>query len=218
MRMSPPGGSVDDMASAAPQQYRWTRDGFLRAYEAGAFDERVELVNGEVWPVVIGDWHGEMVLHASGVLSRFDGVKATSASLPTGDSVPDPDFWIRRAAARPVGQLSRRLSQWDAADVLLVVEISDETLMADLSTKAGLYGSEGYPTYWVISPDVIYVHTEPITGGYKVRTEYRRGDRIPVPYADTEVPVDNILVDDIRADDILADDILADDILADDDR
>lgn len=183
------------MTSTAPQQYRWTRDGFLRAYEAGAFEGRVELVDGEVWPVVIGDWHGEMVPHAMSILSRFDGVTPTTASLPTGESVPDPDFWIRRTNVRPTGQVSQRLSQWNAADVLLVVEVSDETLMADLNTKASLYSSGGYPTYWVISRDAIYVHTEPIAGGYRVRTEYRRGDQIPVPYADMAIPVDDILGD-----------------------
>ncbi|MEU1957765.1 hypothetical protein [Nocardia sp. NPDC019255] len=34
--------------------YRWTRSEFLHAWEAGAFDHRVELVEGELWPVVIG--------------------------------------------------------------------------------------------------------------------------------------------------------------------
>jgi hypothetical protein len=45
----------------------------------------------------------------------------------------------------------------------------------------------------VIGTDVIYAHTEPIAGGYRVRTEYRRGDRIPVPYADADLPVDDLL-------------------------
>lgn len=35
------------------------------AWEAGAFDHRVELVEGEVWPVVIGDWHGETLAISS---------------------------------------------------------------------------------------------------------------------------------------------------------
>ena len=42
--------------SSTVAPYRWSVSEFLRAWEAGAFDNRVELINGEVWPVVIGDW------------------------------------------------------------------------------------------------------------------------------------------------------------------
>ncbi len=41
--------------------YRWSPSKFIRAWEAGAFDRRVELVDGEVWPVIIGSWHGRTV-------------------------------------------------------------------------------------------------------------------------------------------------------------
>jgi hypothetical protein len=29
--------------------YRWSRSEFVRAWEAGAFDHRVEFVEGEIW-------------------------------------------------------------------------------------------------------------------------------------------------------------------------
>lgn len=178
-----------------PPQYRWTRDGFLRAHEAGAFEGRVELVDGEVWPVVIGNWHGDLMMRLVRQFPETDDARLQGSSLTPGESLLDPDCWVRRRSAHPAGELTRWLSIWDPADVLLVVEISDDSLQSDLTTKATIYGSAGYPTYWVISPDAVYVHTEPISRGYRVRKTYKRGDRIPVPYADAELSIDDILAD-----------------------
>lgn len=172
--------------------YRWSASEFLRAWEAGAFDRRVELVEGEVWPVVIGDWHGETVGRLARRLPEA-GATITTAALASGDSLPDPDCWVRRKNAQPRGQFGKRLSLWRPDDVLLVVEVSDETLMADLMVKARVYGSAGYPIFWVLSPEGVYVHTEPIPGGYAQRVEYRRGERLPVPYASTDLAVDELL-------------------------
>ena len=174
------------------QTYRWTASEFLRAWEAGAFDHRVELIEGEVWPVVIGDWHGEMVSLVHAVLPR-EGVRITSSTLPSGDSLPDPDCWVRRVDAVPAGRLGRKLSEWDPSDVLLVVEVSDETVMADLTIKARLYGSSGYAVYWVVTEDTIYEHTEPRPSGYALVRKYGRGERIPVRYAGTDLAVDDLI-------------------------
>lgn len=178
--------------TATVANYRWTAAEFVRAWEAGAFDSRVELVEGEVWPVVIGDWHGEKVMDV-GALLRHPGVTVTGATLPSGDSLPDPDCWVRRPGAEPSGTIGRRLSTWEPADVLLVVEVSDETLMADLTTKARIYGSAGWPVYWVISKEAVYVHTEPHDRGYGLRREFRSGDAVPVPFADVEIAVDDLI-------------------------
>ncbi|WP_168207580.1 Uma2 family endonuclease [Microlunatus elymi] len=181
------------MTSAADQTYRWSPNGFLRAYEAGAFDARVELIDGEVVPVVIGEWHGETAFRIGGILRDVAGGIVTGSTLSAGDSLPDPDCWVRRAGAEPAGQLSDRLSVWKPADVLLVVEVSDESVMRDLTVKPAIYGSAGYPTYWVITRDAIYEHTDPTAAGYRTRTEYRRGERIGLRYAGTELSVGELL-------------------------
>lgn len=172
--------------------YYFSRDEFVRAWEAGAFDHRVELVNGEIWPVVIGDWHGETVMRMARLLPDTR-VRITGATLPAVNSLPDPDCWVRRADTEPTARIGQRLHEWDPADVLLVVEVSDETILADLSIKAKLYGSAGYPIYWVVTPEMIYEHSEPKHDGYRKRIEYGRGDRISVPYADVELAVDDVI-------------------------
>jgi hypothetical protein len=172
--------------------YRWSQSEFLRAWEAGAFDHRVELVNGEVWPVVIGSWHGDTVGQLTAALPRA-GVRVTTATLPTGESLPDPDCWVRRIDAEPVGTVGSRLSVWAPSDVLLVVDVSDDTMLYDLETKAKLFGQAGYSTYWVVTQQGIYEHTTPTTRGYRTRVEYRPGERIPVRYAGVDLAVDHLI-------------------------
>jgi len=172
--------------------YRWSQSEFVRAWEAGAFDHRVELVDGEIWPVVIGSWHGDTVGQLLALLPR-SGVRVTTATLPTGESLPDPDCWVRRADADPIGTVGSRLSTWDAADVLLVVEVADETMIQDLNVKAKLYGQAGYPVYWVVTQETVYEHTGPTSTGYRTRVEYHRGERVPVGYAGMDLAVDDLI-------------------------
>ncbi len=172
--------------------YRWSQSEFVRAWEAGAFDRRVELIEGEIWPVVIGSRHGDTAGQLPALLPR-SGVRVTTATLPTGESLPDPDCWVRRADADPVGTVGSRLSIWDAAAVLLVVEVADDTTVQDLNVKAKLYGQAGYPVYWVVTQEAIYEHTGPISTGYRTRVEYRRGERVPVPYAGMDLAVDDLI-------------------------
>jgi hypothetical protein len=172
--------------------YHWSQSELVRAWEAGAFDHSVELVEGEIWPVVIGSWHGDTVGQLLALLPR-SGARVTTATLPTGESLPDPACWVRRADAEPIGSVGSRLPVWKAADVLLVVEVSDNTAIQDLNLKAKLYGQAGYAVYWVVTQEAVYEHTGPIPTGYRTRVEYLPGERIPVPYADRDLAVDDLI-------------------------
>nr|MDT0656723.1 Uma2 family endonuclease [Micromonospora sp. DSM 115978] len=172
--------------------YRWSQREFMRAWEARAFDHRVELVEGEIWPVLIGPWHGDTVGQLLASLPRSE-VRVTTSTLPTGESLPDPDCWVRPADAEPVGTVGTKLAVWDAADVLLVVEVADETMIQDLNVKARLYGQAGYPVYWVVTQAAIYEHTGPFESGYRTRVEYLHGEHIPIPYTDLALAVDDLI-------------------------
>lgn len=178
--------------TAQTLRYRWTQQEFLRADAAGVFDGRGELVDGEVWPVVIGRWHGRTTLRCAAAL-QWAGVVVTQESLATGDSLPDPDVWVCAAGATEVDWLSPRVSRWDPSDVLLVVEVSDETVTADLSIKARLYGAAGYAVYWVVTREGVRVHTSPDGDGYRTVTRYGVQERVPLPYADSNVAVSELL-------------------------
>ncbi|RJO75017.1 hypothetical protein D5S18_16620 [Nocardia panacis] len=178
-----------------PTTYHWTPDGFVRAWAAGAFNGRVELIEGEVWTVVIGGWHGFAVLRVAECLPR-KGFRKSNGTLPTAGSLPDPDCWIVRANAEPIGKIGARIDVWDSKDVPLVIEISDETVVADLNVKSKLYARGGYAVYWVITKDAVYEHTEPRVSGYAVVRKFLPGERIPVRYADTDIAVDDLLFDE----------------------
>lgn len=159
--------------------YRWDLDTFLRAQAAEVFPTRVELVEGEVWPVSIGDWHGAATVRVIVALAAHG--EPTQASLPSSGSLPDPDVWLPRPGARPVAAVTPRLSRWDAADVLLVVEVSDETLEQDLTTKAALYARSGYERYWVVARDGVHEHAGAGPEGYRQVRLLPPGSRVPLP-------------------------------------
>jgi Uma2 family endonuclease len=161
--------------------HRWTLADFLRAWEAGAITDRVELLDGEIWDVSMGPWHGEVTATVIRTLpnKRF---RITTASLASDQSLPLPDCWVLRRDATPLEQLSRRMPRWAPADVLLVVEVSDETIEYDLGAKALLYARAGYAHYWVVTPDGVHVHVDPTAGGYGRRVLHRPGQSLSVPY------------------------------------
>lgn len=74
-----------------------------------------------------------------------------------------------------------------AADVALVMEVSDTTVSYDQKTKAGLYARAGVAEYWVLllKTRTLEVHREPITlpngsatHGYRSLTLYRETDSL----------------------------------------
>lgn len=174
--------------TAEALRYRWSPAEFLRAWDAGVFDHRVELVEGEVWPVPIGDWHGATTARVLRALPN-DRFVVTTATLPTGASLPDPDCWVRPATAAPVAAISGRLSSWRAQDVLLVVEVADETEAADLGVKARLYARAGYACYWVVTRAGIAEHTDPAPDGYRAVRLHRPEERIALRHAGTDLRV-----------------------------
>lgn len=87
--------------------------------------------------------------------------------------------------AAPVEQLSPGMQRWAAEDVLLVVQVSDETLQYDLGRKAEMYAEAGFRVYWVVTQDGVHVHSEPTPTGYVSRVLHRPGQHVPVPYADS---------------------------------
>lgn len=171
------------MALAEP--FVWDEESYLRAAEAGVFgDERVELVEGQVVQVVIGAWHGQVVMNLAHLL-RADGWRVTSATLPASGSLPDPDVFVFRRGVEPSGVVGQRLRvpRWEPGDVGLVVEVAESSLALDTGVKAGLYGRAGYPCYWVVHRQGVEVFTGPGEDGYGDRSHVAVEGRVDVPYA-----------------------------------
>ena len=179
-----------------PFPYRWGLEEFLHAWEGGAFTKRTELIDGEVWDVPIGQWHADTTAAVMRALPnrRF---RVAAGSLPAGQSLPEPDCWVRRSGAVAVEQLSPRMKRWAAPDVVLVVEVSDETHDFDLMEKAKLYARAGFEAYWCVTREGVYVHSDPGPTGYLSRSLFGPGRHVTVPYApDVTLAVDDLLISD----------------------
>jgi hypothetical protein len=173
----------------------WDEESFVRAWEAGVFgDQRVELVEQEVWPVSMGPWHGQVSANVIRLLPDAEW-RVTMATLPASGSLPDPDAWVQRRGATPVARLGAtgRLARWNVDDVGLVVEVSDTSFGFDTTTKARVYGSAGYAIYWVVHRGGVEVFTDPGTDGYGVREHIEPHGTIAVPYAPLTLNVAELL-------------------------
>ncbi|QYG92365.1 Uma2 family endonuclease [Iamia sp. SCSIO 61187] len=181
---------------ALAETFVWDEASYIRAWEAGVFGEqRVELVEGQVIRVVIGDWHGQVTAR---VIRRLpeDGWRVTNATLPAAGSLPDPDAFVCRRGAEPVARLGteRTISRLNPGDVGLVVEVADASFVFDTEVKTVAYGRAGFGWYWVVHREGVEVFTDPDEGGYRERRHVGPDGEIEVPYAPgTTIPVAELL-------------------------
>ncbi len=108
---------------------------------------------------------------------------------PNGE--PELDQCIVRGAERDY--LNRHPG---AADVGLLVEIADTSLVADRE-MARIYGPRGISVYWIVNlrDSQIEVHTMPTADGYGLLQAFVPGDEIPIVLDGVEVG--RIAVNDI---------------------
>jgi Uma2 family endonuclease len=81
-----------------------------------------------------------------------------------------------------------------AADVLLIVEVSDSTLRYDRDVKAELYAKHGIPELWVVDvPDRrLHVFRQPRDGRYAERF-VAETDTLPIPTLPKRVDLARLL-------------------------
>ena len=143
----------------------WTREKYERAAKLGLLvpEDHVELIEGEITQKMPMNSP-----HATALTLAYDALRlvfsagfAVRPQLPLsvgGLSQPEPDLAVT-GSARLYGNAH------PAADnAVLVVEISDSTLLPDQTTKAGLYARAGIREYWIVNlPErLLEVHREPV--------------------------------------------------------
>lgn len=124
---------------------------------------RTELINGEIVPMC-----SQLDLHAGTVTILGDYLRTAyprrkfwvrvQMSLWCGANVPEPDLAV---VNEPVS-LNKAVMTSDRA--LLVAEVSDTTLLADLRTKPPIYAAAGIREYWVVDVNArqLVVHRDPV--------------------------------------------------------
>jgi Uma2 family endonuclease len=175
------------------QRHRLTVDEYHRMADAGVLapDARVELIEGEVVDMApMRSRHASVVGRLNALLSAVAaGHALVWCQLPLRlgtTSEPEPDLMLLKprddfyAAAHP-----------GAADVLLLVEVSDSTARYDREVKVPLYARHGVPEVWVVDLDdrVLRVYRSPAAGEYtEIRTHAEPG--VLTPLAAPELALD----------------------------
>jgi Uma2 family endonuclease len=153
---------------------------------AGVFheDEPIELIRGEVIEMAaIGPAHRVVVGRIGSRLQvLLDGVAhvwvQNPIDLPELASSPGPDILLLKwrddyyAGKRPT-----------AADVLLIIEVADTTLMYDRKVKAVLYAEAGIREMWLVNlkDDLVEVYSQPVGPEYKQFRQVSRGGVLALP-------------------------------------
>ena len=174
---------------AAAPPHRFDVDDYYRMAEAGILSakDRVELIEGEVVDMApIGSEHGGKVNRLNRLLAP--AMAAGHAIV----SVQNPLRLDRRNEPQPDLMLLRprrdryREGHPTAADVLLLVEISDSSLAYDSGPKLALYARHGVPEVWVVDivGRTVEVCLEPGPQGYARRRQVAAGTVSPTLVSD----------------------------------
>lgn len=150
--------------------------------EAGIIeeDERVELWEGTLRDMSpVGAIHSAVVGTITGVFhhtfrNRYL-VRSQDPIVLSNRSQPQPDVTLLRL--REDNYISELPT---AADVVLVVEVSDSTLAFDLGVKTPRYAQAGIPETWIIDVNALTLtqFLTPVEGLYTVAKTYQRGESI----------------------------------------
>jgi Uma2 family endonuclease len=169
----------------APTRHRLDVDAYYKMVEAGilAHPHRVELIDGEIFDMAaIGSPHAAITsrLVRSFALAAADGRALLRVQDPLrldGYNEPQPDIVLLRPRADDC-----RGGHPNAADVLLLVEVSESSLAHDRGTKLALYARFGVPEVWIVDLQgaAVEIYREPAGEAYAVKERLTAGSLAPV--------------------------------------
>jgi len=158
----------------APARHRLNVDAYYRMAEAGILTDphRVELIDGEIFDMAaIGSPQAAITNRLVRIFSRAlrDEIALVAVQSPLrldAYNEPEPDVILLRPRAD-----GYRASHPGAADVLLLVEVSESSLHYDRSVKLPLYARFGVPEVWIVDlvGTAVEVYREPRDGAYASR-------------------------------------------------
>jgi Uma2 family endonuclease len=183
-------------AQLEPRRFNVTE--YYQMAEAGILTpaDRVELIAGEIIKLSpIGSPHAACVtrltrlfhniIENEEIISTQNPVRLDNYSEPVPDIAllkPRKDYY---AARHPV-----------PADVLLIVEVADSSLLKDRNIKVPLYAGAGIAEVWLINlpEELIEVYFDPRDGEYRKVQKFKRGEIADSPtVTDVSLTVDEVL-------------------------
>jgi Uma2 family endonuclease len=158
----------------APTRRRLDIDVYYRMAEAGILTDprRVELIDGEIIDTgAIGSPHAAVTNRLARLFARALRDEAALVNVQSPLRLdpynePQPDLMLLRSRDDDY-----RASHPNAADVLLLVEVSETSLVYDHGIKLALYAKFEVPEVWIIdlSGSAVEIYREPKDGAYVLR-------------------------------------------------
>jgi Uma2 family endonuclease len=169
----------------APARHRLDVDAYYRMAEAGILtqNDHVELIGGEILDMTpIGSAHAGKINRLNRLFARAaaDGLALVSVQSPLrldAYNEPEPDVMLLKP--REDDYQDRHPG---AADVLLLVELSESSLAYDRGMKLALYAKFGVQEVWIVDlrGAAIEVYREPAGDAYAVAERLTSGSLAPL--------------------------------------
>ena len=182
----------------APTRHRLDVGAYYRMAEAGilAQNDRVELIGGEIFDMVpIGSAHAGKTNRLNRLFARVaaEGLALVSVQGPLrldAYNEPEPDLMLLKP--REDDYQGRHPG---AADVLLLVEISESSLVHDRGTKLPLYAKFGVPEVWIVDlrDAAIEVYREANGDAYASKQRLTSGTLAPAHVPGAAIDVGAVL-------------------------
>jgi Uma2 family endonuclease len=169
----------------APARHRLNVGAYYKMAEAGILtqNDRVELIGGEIFDMTpIGSVHAGKTNRLNRLFARAaaDGLALVSVQSPLrldAYNEPEPDVMLLKPT-----EDDYQGRHPGAADVLLLVELSDSSLVHDRGTKLPLYAKFGVPEVWIVDlrGAAIEVYRQPAGDAYVHKERLTSGSLAPV--------------------------------------
>jgi Uma2 family endonuclease len=180
-------------------RHRFSVDAYHRMGETGILPpgERTELIDGEIIQMPpVGSPHIGAVLALTQLLGKAvpSNVRVSVQNpIQLGErNEPEPDIALLRD--RPDGY--RTPPPPSAADVLLIIEVSDTSLRYDREDKLPLYARHGVPEVWIVDlvAGVVEVHRRLVNAAYTEVAVHIRGETVqPLSVPGVSIAVEDIV-------------------------
>jgi Uma2 family endonuclease len=177
--------------------HRFTREDYHRMGESGSLapDARVELLDGHIIDMLpIGPFHGSLVSRLTrklNTLGQDRWLTFPQCSLDLGKYYePVPDLMLLRPSA---DEYEDKLPL--PADVFVLIEVSDSTLLLDRTEKLPAYATAGVAEVWIMNVPqrVVEIYRNPVEGEYREQFKVRTNGQIaPQAFPEATLPVAEI--------------------------
>ncbi len=163
--------------------YKFTLEQFEKMSDEGQFgDARVELLNGEITVK-----RRQEPSHAQAIrkltrnfILNLEERTCISPQLPMLLPFPPADFVLPDVALLKVPDDEYKYRNVESRDALLVIEVSDTTLIRDSGVKLEAYARNTIPEVWILNlnKNLLEVYREPFDTEYASKRTYKVGMKV----------------------------------------